>query len=68
MVKNLIDFYIAVGLLLPQFWGLVVGLLQLLQPKPHTTNIGFIKLLIGKLCSERTSKTPELGQSIGSAD
>ena len=30
MVKNLIDFLIAIGLLLPQFLGLVVGLLQLL--------------------------------------
>ena len=29
MVKNLIDFFITVGLLLPQFLGLEVGLLQL---------------------------------------
>ena len=68
MVKNLIDFCIAVGLLLPQFLGLAVGLLQLLQPEPHTTNTDFIKLLIGKLGLEKTLKTPELWQSIGSAD
>ena len=60
MVKNLIDFFIAVGLLLPQFLGLAVGLLQFLQPKSHTTKTGFIRLLIGKLGSEVISKTPEL--------
>ena len=49
MVKNLINFFIAVGLLLSQFLSLAVGVLQLLQSEPHTTNIGFIKLLIGEL-------------------
>ena len=67
MVKNIIDFFIAVGLLLPQFLGLAVGLLQLLQPEPHTTNTGFIRLLIGELGLEDTSETPELWQSVGSA-
>ena len=60
MVKNLIDFFITIGLLLPQFLGLTVGLLQLLQPKPHTINTGFVRSLINKLGLEGTSKTPEL--------
>ena len=60
MVKNLIDFFIVVGLLLYQFLGLAVGLLQLFQFKPHTTNTGFIKSLIGKLGAEGTAKTLEL--------
>ena len=68
MVKNLIDFFIAVGFLLTRFLGLAVRLLQLLQPKPHTTNIGFISLLIGNLSLEDTLKTPELWESVGFAD
>ena len=60
MVKNLIDFFITVGLLLPQFLSLEVGLLQLLQPEPHTTNTGFVRLLIGKLGLEGTPEMPEL--------
>ena len=67
-MKNLIDFFITVGFLLPQFLGLMVGLLQLLPPKPYTSNIGFVRLLIGKLGLESTPKTPELWQSVGSAD
>ena len=57
MVKNLINFFIAVDFLLPQFLGLAVGFLQLLQPKPYITNIGFIRSLIGKLGSEGILKT-----------
>ena len=68
MVKNLINFFITVGLLLPQFLGLAVNLLQLLQSEPHTTNTGFVSLLIGELGLEGTPETPELWQSIGSAD
>ena len=68
MVKNLIDFFIIVGFLLPQFLGLEVGLLQLLQPEPHTTNTGFVRTLIGELGSEGTPKTPEVWQSVGSVD
>ena len=68
MVKNIIDFFIAVSLLLPQFLGLAVGLLQLLQPEPYTINTGFIRLLIGKLGLEIILETPELWQSVGSAD
>ena len=68
MVKNFIDFFIAVGFLLPQFLGLAVGLLQLLQSESHTTNTGFIKLLINELDSKGTPKTPELWQSVSSAD
>ena len=68
MVKNIIDFFIAVGLLLPQFLGLAVGLLQLLQPEPHTTNTGFIRSFIGELGLEIIPKMPELWQSKGSAD
>ena len=68
MVKNLIDFFITVGLLLPQFFGLEIDLLQLLQSKPHTTNTSFIRSLIGKLGLESTFKMPELWQSIDSAD
>ena len=67
-MKNLIDFFITVGLLLPQFLGLAVDLLQLLQPEPHTTNTGFLRLLIGELGLESTLETPELWQSVGSAD
>ena len=60
MVKNLIDFFITVGRLLPQFLGLAIGLLQLLQPEPYTTNIGFVRSLIGELSLEGTPKMPEL--------
>ena len=67
-MKNVIDFFIAVGFLLPQFLGLAVKLLQLLQLEPHTTNIGFIRLLISKLGSEGTLETPELWRTVGSAD
>ena len=67
-MKNVINFFIAVGLLLPQFLSLAVGFLQLLQPKLYITNTGFIRLLIGELGSEVIPKTPELWQSIGSAD
>ena len=68
MVKDLINFFIAVGLLLPQFLGHAVGFLQLLQLEPHTTNTSFIRLFIGELGLEGTSKTLELWQSISSAD
>ena len=68
MVKNLIDFFVAVGFLLPEFLGLAIGLLQLLQPKPHITSTGFISLLIGKLGLEVIPKTPELWQNVGFAD
>ena len=68
MIKNLINFFTIVGFLLPQFLGLTVGFPQLLQPEPDTTNTGFIRLLIGKLGLEDTPKTPELWQSISSAD
>ena len=66
MVKNLFDFFIAVGLLFSQFLDLAIDLLQFLQPKPYTTNTGFIKSFIGKLNSKGILKTPELWQSIGS--
>ena len=68
MVKNLIDFFIAIGLLLPQFLGLTIGLLQFLQPKPHTTYTGFIGSFIGKFGLESTPAMPELWQSVGSAN
>ena len=68
MMKNLIDFFIIIGLFLPQFLGFVVNLLQLLQPEPHTTNTGFIRLLIGELGLQGTPQTPELWQSIGFAN
>lgn len=60
MVKNFINFFIAVSFLLLQFLGFAVGLLQFMQLEPHITYISFIKLLIGKLSLEVTSKTPEL--------
>ena len=60
MMKNIIDFFIAVGFLLPQFLGLAVNLLQLLQPELHTTNTGFIRSLIGELGLEVIPKTSEL--------
>ena len=68
MVKNLINFIIAVGFLLPQFLSLAISLLQLLQRKFHSNNTGFITSLIGELGSEDIPKTPELWQSIDSAD
>ena len=67
-MKNIIDFFLAVGVLLPQFLSFAVGLLQLLQLEPHTTNTGFIKSLIGKLDLEIILETPKLWQSIGYAD
>ena len=68
MVKNLINFFIVVGLLFPQFFGFVISFLQLLQPEPYTINTGSIRSLIGKLSLEDSLKTPELWQSIGSVD
>ena len=67
-MKNVINFFVAIGFLLPQFLGLAVGLLQLLQPKPHTTNTGFIRSFIGKLGLGVIQETPELWQSVSSAD
>ena len=46
MVKNVINFFIAVELFF-QFLRLDVGLLQLLQLEPHNTSINFIKFFIG---------------------
>ena len=66
-MKNLIDFFVAVGLLLPLFLGLAIGLMQCLQPKPPTTNTSFIRLLIGELGLEVIPETPELWQSVDSA-
>ena len=60
MVKNLIDFFITVGFLLPQFLGFKVSLMQLLQLEPHTTNTGFVKSLIGELGLEGTPEMPKL--------
>ena len=68
MVKNLINFFIAVGFLLPQFLGLTIGLLQLLQPESYITNTGFIKSFIGKIGLKGSPKTRELWQNIGSTD
>ena len=68
IVKNVINFFVAIGLLLSQFLGLAVGLLQLLQPEPHTTNTSFLSLLIGELGLEGTPKTPKLWENIGFAD
>ena len=59
-MKNLIDFFIAVSLLVPQFLGLAVGLLQLLQPETYTTITGFIRLLINELGLKNIPETPEL--------
>ena len=68
MVKNLINFFITVGFLLPQFLGLEIDLLQLLQLEPYTTNTSFVKLFIGKLGLENTLEMPELWQSVGFLD
>ena len=62
MVKNLIVFFIAIGLLLPQFLRFAVGFLQFLQPKPLTINTGFIRFFISKLGLEGTLKTPGYGK------
>ena len=67
-MKNLINFFIAVGFLLPQFLGLTVGLLQLLQPELPTTNVGFIRFFIGKLGLEGIWEMQKLWQSIDFAD
>ena len=68
MLKNLIDFFVAVSFLLPQFLGPAVGLLQLLQSEPHTTNTGFIRLLIDELSLKVIPKMPELWHNVSSAD
>ena len=68
MVKNLMDFFIAVGFLLPQFLGLAVGLMQLLQSESYITNTGFIKSLSGKLGLKGSPETPKLWQSVRSTD
>ena len=67
-MKNIIDFFVAVGPFLFQFLGLAVGLLQLLQSAPFTTNTGFIKSLIDKLGSKIIPKTPELWENVSSGD
>ena len=38
MVKNLINFFIAIGFLLPYLLSLTIKLLQPLKPKLHITN------------------------------
>ena len=57
-----------VGLLLPQFLGLIIGLLQLSQLKPHITNASFMMFLIGKVGLESIPEMSNLWQSIGFAD
>ena len=66
MVKTLIDFFLAISFLLPQFLGLTVDLLELLQPKPDTINTGFIRFFIGKFILEGILQMPELWQSVSS--
>ena len=65
MVKNLIYFLIAISFLLFWFLGLAVGLLQLLQSKLYTTNIGFIRSLIGELGLESISEMSERFRRLG---
>ena len=60
MVKNLINFLIAIAFLLFQFLCLAVVFLQLVQPELYTTNISFIKSFIGKLGLEGILKMLEL--------
>ena len=60
MVKNLTNFFIAIGFLLLQFLNFAIGLPQLLQPQPYTTITGFIRFFIGKLGLESISKMPQL--------
>ena len=67
-MKNVINFFVAISLLLPLFLGLAVSLLQLLQLKPYTTNNCFIRLLIGELGLEAIPDSPKQWQSVGSAD
>ena len=67
-MKNLIDFFIAVKLLLPQPLTFTISLLEFLQPEPHIINIGFIRFLIGEIGLEGIPETPTLWQSIDSAD
>ena len=68
MMKNLINFFIAIGFLLLQFLSFTIGLLQLLQLEPYTTNTGFRRSFISKHGSKGILKMPKLWQSIGSAD
>ena len=68
MVNNHIDFFIAIGFLLPYFLAFAMSLLQFLQSEPYTTNTGFIKSLIGKFNLENILKMPELWQNVGSVD
>ena len=49
MLKNPINFFIAVGFLFPQSFGLAVGFLQLLKPKSHINHTDLIKFFISKL-------------------
>ena len=49
MMKNPINFFLAISLWLLQFLKRNVGLLHLLQSKPYITNTGFIKSLISLL-------------------
>ena len=67
-MKNVIDLFIAISLLLPQFLSLAIGLLQFLQFEPYTTNTSVIRLFIDKLGLEVILETLELWQSIGSVD
>ena len=46
MIKNPIYFFVAIAFLLPQSLDYTIDLLQLMQPKPYTTNIGFIRSFI----------------------
>ena len=68
IVKNLINFLIAIGFLLRQSLGLAVSLLQLLQFKLHITNTSFRRCLIGELSLEGILKMLKMWQSVVSAD
>ena len=68
MVKNLINFWIAIAFLFPQFLGLAIGFLQLLQPKPYTTKTDFIRSLIGKFGLKSIEEILELWQNIDFVD
>ena len=52
MVKNLINFFVAIEVLLPKFLGLAVNFQQLLQLELYTINTCFIRFFIEKLGSK----------------
>ena len=63
---NIFSALLAELLISPGFSGLLVFLLEFLQPQSHTTNVGNIKTFIWQLVLEQIPKLPQLEYQVHS--